>query len=107
MLESQLTAVSVALNGAPVIVMPDGSLSVDAFDRFASDVVTRSSLGALALEAVIDHAARPAVEGELGRPITDRGPNGLVTAPFREQYCPVVRVSPLTDEASPCSTSAL
>jgi hypothetical protein len=90
--------VAASLRGAPVVVLPDGSVSVPTFERFAVDIVARSALNAVALEEVVDGGGRQAFEDRTGVTIRDRGADGFVPAAVRDRYCPVAAVWPSTAE---------
>ena len=59
------------MSGAPSIVAADGSLGVDAFERYATDAIAGSPVQSLALVDLITAAERPALEAEIGHPVVD------------------------------------
>ena len=85
------------LSGANGIVLPDGSVDLDAFRAYAGGVVAATSLEALAYEPVVTAAQRPAFEASSGHPIIDRGPNGPSPAPPRPLHYPVYGLVPVLD----------
>ncbi|MCU1496948.1 MAG: magnesium or manganese-dependent protein phosphatase, partial [Acidimicrobiales bacterium] len=83
------------LAGAGGLVRADGSVDLQAFAAYASEVTARSALTALAYEPVVPEAARARYEQAAGGPITDRASDGsFVPAATRAEHYPVRIVVP-------------
>ncbi len=89
-----------ALSGANGITSDDGTVDQQSLDAFGAGVFAQSTLVALAYEPVVTNDQRATFEARTGRPITDRGDDGLSPAPTRDEYFPVERVAPVTTETT-------
>jgi serine phosphatase RsbU (regulator of sigma subunit)/CHASE1-domain containing sensor protein len=78
------------LAGASVLAQADGTLNRDSFDSFAEAAAASTALTILAYEPIVSGSERASFERSIGTSIKQSSAEGLVPAPNRDTYLPVL-----------------
>ncbi|MCU1398828.1 MAG: hypothetical protein JWN62_1937 [Acidimicrobiales bacterium] len=92
-----------SFGGASAIVEPDGGVTEETFDSYASGVVDTTLLPVLAYVEQLTSAQRSAFETEIGHSVNAASASGLVPSPEADRYLAVRYVFP----ATPTSTKVI